>query len=255
MPIPCPSRWALRTCSIWSKKMTTGLTTQGFEILRGVFLTPELEVLRQEADTVSKKSNKACSRHLWMRSECFRALSVSAPLTTLLPPDWIPVRGILFDKTRTSNWPVPWHQDRTIAVKAKQSITGYGPWSIKDGTCHVQPPLSLLEKMMTIRIHLDDTPKENGALRVIPGSHQIGLIPSNDINAYSHENEVICECEAGDVLLMSPMLLHASRRSENPARRRILHFEYASRDALHPKLEWLEAPSYETDPCWNRKMM
>jgi hypothetical protein len=49
-----------------------------------------------------------------------------------------------------------------------------------------------------------------------------------------------CICEPGDVLLMSPLLLHSSLRSTKPNRRRILHFEYAPPNALDPRLTWHE---------------
>jgi hypothetical protein len=65
-------------------------------------------------------------------------------------------RAILFDKTPETNWKVPWHQDLTIAVQDKVEVTGYGPWSTKDGVAHVQPPVAILEAMLAVRIHLDD---------------------------------------------------------------------------------------------------
>ena len=68
------------------------------------------------------------------------------------------VRGILFDKTEGANWKVPWHQDVTIAIKDRVDIDGFGPWSIKQGVQHVQPPAYVLQKMLSVRIHLDDCP-------------------------------------------------------------------------------------------------
>jgi len=122
----------------------------------------------------------------------------------------------LFDKTASENWPVLWHQDLTIAVIEEKAATGYSIWSHKDGSPHVQPPVELLENMVTIRLHLDDATAANGALRVIPGSHCNGKISPNDIKSYHKEDVTTCECLTGDVLLMSPLLLHSSQRSENP---------------------------------------
>ena len=135
---------------------------------------------------------------------------------------------------------MPWHQDLTIAVAEKKNITGYGPWSVKNAVPHVQPPEKLLREMVTIRIHLDVTSSENGALRVIPKSHLLGRIPSQEVTLHSAAPEVVCECAPGDALLMSPLILHASSKSEEPSRRRILHFEYARADALNPALKWYE---------------
>jgi ectoine hydroxylase-related dioxygenase (phytanoyl-CoA dioxygenase family) len=94
--------------------------------------------------------------------------------------------------------------------------------------------------MITIRLHLDDTPASNGALRVIPGSHRFGRIPAAALAGYEKENEVVCECMAGDAVLMSPLLLHSSRRSVTPERRRVIHFEYARSADLDRRLTWFE---------------
>jgi ectoine hydroxylase-related dioxygenase (phytanoyl-CoA dioxygenase family) len=163
---------------------------------------------------------------------------------SLLPAEMIPVRSILFDKNEKQNWPVAWHQDVTISVKEKVELGRYGPWSIKDEVPHVQPPLELLENMVTIRLHLDNTPSKNGALRVIPKSHLLGKLPSSEITEHVLTQEVICECSAGDVLLMKPLILHSSRRSEflagKATRRRVIHIEYALASDLHPSLQWAE---------------
>jgi ectoine hydroxylase-related dioxygenase (phytanoyl-CoA dioxygenase family) len=86
------------------------------------------------------------------------------------------VRTTLFDKTGSANWKVPWHQDVTIAIQERRDIDGYGPWSIKEGVTHVQPPAQVLERMITVRVHLDDCPASNGALRVMPGTHKLGKL-------------------------------------------------------------------------------
>lgn len=61
------------------------------------------------------------------------------------------VRAILFDKTAAANWSLAWHQDRTICVKRRSEVDGYGPWTIKAGLHHVAPPYELLSRMVTLR--------------------------------------------------------------------------------------------------------
>lgn len=223
--------------------------TQGFEIIRGVFNESEIESMRKEADRIATFEESACVRHIRSKSKEFDHLALSERLEDLLPIGFSPVRSILFDKTPDENWPVAWHQDLTIAVKEKMEIDAYGPWSTKDGSVHVQPPVEVLNEMVTIRIHLDDTPKTNGALRVIPKSHKKGKIESKEVLSYVDDSEVICECCAGDVLLMSPLILHSSKRSESPARRRIVHFEYARHESLDERLSWHEPSQREqADP-------
>lgn len=208
----------------------------GFQIHRDVFSTEELAELRLECDALATQSGSACVRHVRAKSPRLRELSQDQKLRALIPAGHEVVRSILFDKTPAENWPVAWHQDLTIAVTEQVDLPDYSPWSIKEGSAHVQPPRQLLENMLTLRIHLDDTPASNGALRVIPHSHKNGRVDRPP----SSEDEVICECAAGDVLAMSPLILHASSRSERPARRRIIHFEYTAPDVLHPALKWSE---------------
>ncbi len=220
----------------------TSLDTYGFEIHRAVFSLSEIETFRAEADEIAAKAGSACVRHLGNRSDIFNRLSQSPQLLSLFPnPAFTPVRSILFDKTPDENWPVAWHQDLTICVTEKIDCENYGPWSVKDGIPHVQPPVALLNRMVTARIHLDPTGADNGALSIVPGSHLRGKLASEKIPELATESSILCECHPGDVLLMSPLILHSSKRSTRPNRRRILHFDYAPPDALDPRLAWHES--------------
>lgn len=148
------------------------------------------------------------------------------------------VRILYFDKQPGSNWALPFHQDLTIAVRERIEIEGFGPWSVKDGIVHVQPPVDILESMIAVRLHADDCSSENGALRVIPGSHLRGKLTASQVDeAVRSGEEVIVEASAGDVLLMRPLLLHASSPALAPSHRRVLHIEYCAA-ALPESLQW-----------------
>ncbi|HVO96487.1 MAG TPA: phytanoyl-CoA dioxygenase family protein [Bryobacteraceae bacterium] len=150
------------------------------------------------------------------------------------------VRGTLFDKTPDANWKVPWHQDLSIAVQQRVDLDGYGPWSVKAGVVHVQPPVDILEKMLAVRIHLDDCHEENGVVRVIPGSHAIGRLSVEKIGEITAiARSVSCPVRAGGVLLMRPLLLHASSASSVPSHRRVIHVDYASAE-LPAGLSWFQ---------------
>lgn len=218
----------------------SSLELDGYEIHRGILPETDLAALRSEADRLASASGTTCVRHLRQKSALFADLPHDPRLLRLLPPGLSPVRSILFDKTPAENWPVPWHQDLTITVQREVSLEDHGPWSVKDGIPHVQPPVALLQQMATIRIHLDPTPIDNGPLKIIPRSHRLGKIPSDKVSEYADSSELICPCAAGDILIMSPLILHSSRRSTNPRRRRVLHFEYAPTTQLHPHLNWHE---------------
>ena len=144
------------------------------------------------------------------------------------------VRSTLFDKPSQANWAVPWHQDVTIEVAEKWEIEGYGPWSIKEGLLSVQPPASILENMLTLRLHFDDTDESNGALLVEPGSHRLGKLRIDEIVP---TNPTVCNCKAGDILLMKPLLFHASNQSVSAKPRRVLHLDFAF-ESLPSPLKW-----------------
>jgi len=150
-----------------------------------------------------------------------------------------PVRAILFDKSATTNWSLPWHQDRVIAVRARAEVEGFGAWTRKQGALHVAPPFDILARMITLRLHLDAVPAGNAPLSIAPGSHRLGRIAECDIPAVVQQRgKVACLAAAGDVWLYSTPILHASEVAHHPARRRVLQVDYAT-DDLPGGLEWL----------------
>jgi ectoine hydroxylase-related dioxygenase (phytanoyl-CoA dioxygenase family) len=150
-----------------------------------------------------------------------------------------PVRAILFDKTAETNWSLAWHQDRTICLKERIEVEGFGPWSVKAGLHHVAPPFSLLARMVTLRIHLDDTPAANAPLLIAPGSHALGKVPEGSIEqVVARCGSLACLAEAGDVWAYATPILHASQAAARPARRRVLQVDFSA-DRLPGGLEWL----------------
>lgn len=156
-----------------------------------------------------------------------------------LGPAARPVRAILFDKSAATNWALGWHQDRTIAVRARVDVPGYGPWSTKQGLLHVEPPFALFESMVTLRIHLDAVPADNAPLLIAPGSHRLGRVPEAAIaGAVARCGTATCLAEAGDIWIYSTPILHASVASTANAHRRVLQVDYAAA-ALPAGLDWL----------------
>jgi hypothetical protein len=166
--------------------------------------------------------------------------AVRAIVNTTLGTNGQCVRGILFDKVPGANWTVPWHQDLSIAVAAKADVPGYGPWSMKAGVVHVQPPVEVLRSMVTVRIHLDDCPADNGPLKVIPGSH-LEIHDAATIAALVERGPVhLCEVPAGGAVIVRPLIVHGSSPAERASHRRVIHLEYAAA-RLPPPLAWYES--------------
>ncbi len=149
-----------------------------------------------------------------------------------------PVRAILFNKTASTNWALGWHQDRTIAVTAPRDVPGYGPWSIKAGVHHVEPPFGIIERMITLRVHLDPVPADNAPLLIVPGSHRLGRLRENDLPAVvARLGHQTCLAERGDVWAYRTSIVHASAPSLSGAGRRVLQVDY-SIDGLAGGLVW-----------------
>jgi hypothetical protein len=223
----------------------------GFAIVAGA-VEPELilelvEALDQaprSAATLEREGRVYAMRDLLGRVAEVRGLADSAAVRGLVEPLLGPgafvVRGLLFDKTPEANWVVPWHQDLTIAVRQRCDTPGFGPWTRKAGIPHVRPPAAVLEQMLAMRVHLDDCDEASGPLRVLPGSHTMGILGDGAARHWLARGLAVdCLGQRGDVLLMRPLLLHASSAAERPRRRRVIHLEFAA-NPLPGGLEWYE---------------
>ena len=170
-------------------------------------------------------------------------LDASGPLGRIaadrLGPASRPVRAILFDKSVAANWALGWHQDRTIAVRERVEMAGFGPWSVKGGILHVEPPFALLATMPTLRSQLDAAPEDNAPLRIAPGSHRLGRIAERDIDAaVARCGTFACTAARGDVWLYATPILHASARAVRPEHRHVLQVDFSAQ-TLPDGLDWL----------------
>ena len=228
--------------------LQTAMENEGFAIVDGVLPDDLVDGLlttlehRSNSSVLQRGGKIFAARNLLDVPEIID-LACSTPVRNLLRDVLgefcFAVRGILFDKIPAANWKVPWHQDVTIAVRERANVEGFGPWTVKAGTLHVQPPSSVLEKMVSVRLHLDQCDESNGALRVIPGSHRYGRIPEKEIlSIVQNSREHVCAVNRGGALLMRPLLLHASSPSSSPAHRRVIHIDFASEPLPNP-LQWL----------------
>lgn len=162
-------------------------------------------------------------------------------LWSIVGRDLVAVKATLFDKTPQANWRAQWHQDRTINVRERLDVAGYGPWSTKAGALHVDAPAEVLAQMLAVRIHLDACTADNGPLRVIPGSHLAGKLGEGELIAIAAAMPVVeLYVPQGAIVLMRPLLVHASSAASNGAHRRVLHIEFAPPEAISP-LQWQSA--------------
>jgi Phytanoyl-CoA dioxygenase (PhyH) len=254
-----------QAATLWSIEMALALVTRtswherfdrdGFVILDSV-LAPDqvaelIEVTRicssTARDGVLERGGEVYGvRDLIWRVPEIRRLAQSPDLLDIVEaivrPGAFVVRGLFFDKTLTTNWNLPWHQDLTIAVRARRDVPGFGPWTRKAGIPHVHAPSDFLERMVTIRLHLDECALYSGPLRVLPGSHIDGKLDAGAVASWSaRAGKVAVDCvvPAGGAVVMRPLLLHASASGTREGHRRVIHLEYAAL-ALPGGLEWYE---------------
>ncbi|MCX6317444.1 MAG: phytanoyl-CoA dioxygenase family protein [Bacteroidetes bacterium] len=232
---------------IESATVKKSIDENGFAILDSVFSHAQVTALQElieQAGTVDPSFRK--TDDLFAIRRFFKVIPAATPLIftkafnacieSWIGPGYFVVKSLYFDKPALSNWFVAFHQDQTIAVDRKMEEAGFGPWRVKQGQYAVQPPTVLLEDNFTIRIHLDDTTEENGALQVIPGSHRIGVIRPEQADL---TGKISCPVARGGIMIMKPLLLHASSRTVNNARRRVVHIEF-SRQELPAGMQWAE---------------
>lgn len=221
----------------------------GFLVINKVFSDKEVEQIISVLDRIdTSKENFRKSQDLFAIRQFLKEIpeirdlifndSVQQIIREIFGAKYFVVKSIYFDKPETSNWYVAYHQDLTISVDKKLELPDFGPWTTKQNQFAVQPPLNILENIYTIRIHLDDTDENNGALKVVPKSHAKGIYRPETID-WAVETEHICNVEKGGIMIMKPLTLHGSNRTTNGNRRRVIHIEFSDRE-LPEVLQWSE---------------
>lgn len=209
------------------------LPEAGFAIAHNILAARECDDLL--AALAALPQGRAGARHL-MRCDEVAALANDERLLSLArqalgSEDAVPYRATLFAKTGHANWLVVWHQDTTLPLVERFDAVGWGSWSVKAGIHYAHAPTWALRRIVALRVHLDASTTANGPLRVIADSHQVGVLSDAEVADYVKSHKAPeCLVERGGVLLMSPLLIHASSKAQSAAPRRALHIEYA--DAL-----------------------
>jgi ectoine hydroxylase-related dioxygenase (phytanoyl-CoA dioxygenase family) len=216
--------------------------TDGVEIRRAVLAADMIAAVRAEVSVDNEILRRTGIRNLEKKFPCIARIANSSEVRSiarsLLGREPHLVRALFFDKTPDRNWFVAWHQDRTVTLNRRFDLDGWSLWSEKDGVHHVQPPRVVLDQMVTIRLHVDPADEMSGCLSVIPGSHRLGILGRKAIETTIAGSKV-CSCivDAGDAVVMHPLILHASMKSQKQSHRRVVHLEYSSYE-LPPGVTW-----------------
>jgi len=212
----------------------------GFSIYEGFLQRLQGNRLQELQNSAPPANARNCLAHAAIR-ELAAAPECRELAGALLGEKARAVKATFFDKNPDKNWKVPPHQDVTITVREKADVAGFTCWTIKDGVPNVQPPSEVLERIVAFRFHLDDCSADNGALIVWPGSHRAGRLKDDGIDHWLLEKPLglTCPVGAGGLMVMRPLLIHASSQAVRPSHRRVIHIEYTAADLPAP-LRWYD---------------
>lgn len=220
-------------------KSASSFESSGFAVVTQVLADYECSKVAGHLDALA--ADEAGSRALlelkWCRNLALMLrsnLEIARHLTT----DSVAVQCTAFSKTPEANWLVSLHQDLSIPVRERVQNADCHGWSNKQGVLFVQPPVAVLERLVAIRVHIDACYAENGALRIVPGSHLLGRLRAGArAEVRNATGELNVPVERGGALLMRPLVLHASSKATVPNGRRVLHFLFGPR-TLPLGLQW-----------------
>jgi ectoine hydroxylase-related dioxygenase (phytanoyl-CoA dioxygenase family) len=228
------------------------INSKGFTIINDIYSENEIgkliSLIENSTENKTKNSTFRKSQNLFAIRQFHKEIPETLPyifnenLKSIVESNfgkgYFITKSIYFDKPEKSNWFVAYHQDLTISVNKKIETANFENWTVKQNQFAVQPPKEILEDNFTIRIHLDKTTKDNGAVKVINNSHSKGILRIENMD-FEKEKETMCEVEKGGIMIMKPLLFHASNKTTNNERRRVIHIEL-SKQQLPEDLEWSE---------------
>jgi len=221
------------------------IETDGFAILPKLFPCESLDHLLQEINELDPRRSRAGVRHalgLSPVAAVARQPQMIELARGVLGPGAFPFRATLFDKSPAANWLVVWHQDTALPLRERVELPGWGPWSVKDGIAYAHAPAAVLSQTLALRVNCDDSIAENGPLRVLPGTHTLGVLSDDSIHELSTRTPPVnCVVSRGGVVAMRPLLIHASSKSQSDMPRRVLHIEYAASDSIAKPLRFAVA--------------
>ena len=212
------------------------IAENGFVVLPGLFSQKYLDRLLQEINESAPRRSRAGMRHalgLAPVAELSQQPQMIELARGVLGQDAFPFRATLFDKSTAANWLVVWHQDTALPLCARLELPGWGPWSVKEGLHYAHAPAATLSKVLALRVHFDDSTIENGPLRVLAGTHALGVLSDDSVHEVATRIvPVDCVVPKGGIVAMRPLLIHASSKSHAEMPRRVLHIEYAASDSI-----------------------
>lgn len=152
--------------------------------------------------------------------------------------DKLVTRGEVFERVFTNSriLDVVWHvlqvPFRLAQMNGREPLPGYGQQGLHaDWTARAKrEPYRIVTAIWL----LDDFTTENGATRVVPGTHRLLHQPPKSFAdpASRHQEQEMIVAPAGSVLLFNGHLWHSGTRNQTNQRRRVLQCSFVGRDEV-----------------------
>lgn len=214
---------------------------EGYLVVEGVFSTAEVAGFQRACDTILAQAQGLTSSTDRLKMKVFEdsaklVQQVGDPhemsgvwldlvkdgrlldmVEALLGPNLLVYYSQLMMKAPRQGFTAPWHQDFAFFPHSRAEI-------------------------LACTVAIDDATLENGCIRVIPGSHQLGLINHydkqgvftgivQDHHNFDERTAVALPAKAGSVIFWHSLTLHASHPNRTEKPRRALVIEYKNPDA------------------------
>ena len=204
--------------------MHNELNLSGYCITDKIFNKKKLCDIASELSDIDLAGERRLLQHRWCKhisDELQEIISIQLPELANMQA----IQCTYFRKNRNTNWLVSWHQDRSLPFSDDE--IPQSAIRMKHGQRFYQPPESILNNVIAVRLSLDGCHTQNGGLKVLPGSHRYGILSESTILDLSKTiDHVVPSIPRGSALIMRPLLLHASSKSVTGNLRRVLHFTY-----------------------------
>ena len=208
------------------------INTLGFGIMQDGIESGDVKKLRLEMKRVLRSTPSNLAKNLLRTSDLVASFASQSTIAdvanALLGGGANAFSAFFLDKTRESNWQMPWHQNLRLPVEV-DSTHSYAGAMVEHGVPHIIPEAAYLNNVLIVRIALDDQSLTNGALEFVPRSHRLGILSDAETSAVGATEPSVCpQLSTGDIFFFKALLVHRSRESQSNNRRRVLQLEYSA---------------------------
>ncbi len=144
--------------------------------------------------------------------------------------DYSLMRSTFYDNRISKPESIVWQQRNRISLREKTETKGYSDWKSEDGGFSAVLPDQILQDLVVVRIHIDDSDENNGGLKIFKGSHS-QILDEAAIKVIS-ENGLPSNCEilSGGIQIIKPLLLQSEFERKTSKKNRIVELVFSSID-------------------------